>query len=125
MLEHNVPIDTTYYLEHQLVKPLVRIFEPILGNKAENYLLSLWKFLKKLKLNFLQRWRPHKEESGDQAEERPDGRLFCQEIQLPGLQNAHGHGRRAGARHMPELQGENEEHLFGEGKNVILIYIKA
>lgn len=34
MLENNVPIDTRYYLENQLSKPLMRIFEPILGEKA-------------------------------------------------------------------------------------------
>ncbi|KAF9045725.1 hypothetical protein BDZ89DRAFT_1058684 [Hymenopellis radicata] len=39
VLENNVPIDTRYYLENQLSKPLMRIFEPILGDKA-NSLLS-------------------------------------------------------------------------------------
>ena len=34
VLEHNVPIDTRYYLDNQLSKPLMRIFEPILGEKA-------------------------------------------------------------------------------------------
>ena len=34
VLENNLPIDTTYYLENQLSKPLLRIFEPILGDKA-------------------------------------------------------------------------------------------
>lgn len=36
VLEHNVPIDTRYYLENQLSKPLMRIFEPILGEKANS-----------------------------------------------------------------------------------------
>ncbi len=41
MLEHNIPIDTSYYLENQLAKPLLRIFEPILGDtKAQQELLS-------------------------------------------------------------------------------------
>lgn len=41
MLENNIPIDTQYYLEQQLAKPLLRIFEPILGEgKAESVLLS-------------------------------------------------------------------------------------
>ena len=31
VLENNVPIDTKYYLDNQLAKPLGRIFEPILG----------------------------------------------------------------------------------------------
>ena len=33
VLENNVPIDTNYYLENQLSKPLLRIFEPVLGEK--------------------------------------------------------------------------------------------
>ena len=46
MLEHSIPIDTTYYLENQLAKPLLRIFEPILGDsKAKTELLSecMWR----------------------------------------------------------------------------------
>jgi len=40
VLENNIPIDTSYYLENQLQKPLLRIFEPILGEKkAESELL--------------------------------------------------------------------------------------
>ncbi|ORX91873.1 hypothetical protein K493DRAFT_325449 [Basidiobolus meristosporus CBS 931.73] len=38
VLEHNVPIDTRYYLDNQLSKPLLRIFEPILGEKADSLL---------------------------------------------------------------------------------------
>ena len=35
-----MPIDTSYYLENQLSKPLLRIFEPILGDsKARSQLL--------------------------------------------------------------------------------------
>ena len=40
VLENNIPIDTTYYLENQLSKPLIRIFEPILGDRAESLLLK-------------------------------------------------------------------------------------
>ena len=41
VLENSIPIDTQYYLENQLSKPLLRIFEPILGEKkAESILLS-------------------------------------------------------------------------------------
>jgi len=36
VLENNIPIDTKYYLENQLSKPLMRIFEPILGEKANS-----------------------------------------------------------------------------------------
>ncbi|KAK9885614.1 hypothetical protein WA026_012378 [Henosepilachna vigintioctopunctata] len=39
VLENNIPIDAKYYLENQLSKPLVRIFEPILGGNAESILL--------------------------------------------------------------------------------------
>lgn len=39
VLENNIPLDTTYYLENQLSKPLLRIFSPILGEKAESILL--------------------------------------------------------------------------------------
>lgn len=31
VLENNIPIDTKYYLDNQLSKPLLRIFDPILG----------------------------------------------------------------------------------------------
>ncbi|KAG8744183.1 DNA-directed DNA polymerase delta [Ceratobasidium sp. 414] len=34
VLDHSIPIDTKYYLDNQLSKPLMRIFEPILGEKA-------------------------------------------------------------------------------------------
>jgi len=41
VLENNIPIDTNYYLENQLAKPLLRVFEPILGDsKARQELLS-------------------------------------------------------------------------------------
>ena len=42
VLDNNLPIDTKYYLENQLSKPLMRIFEPILGEKSQ----SLREFLK-------------------------------------------------------------------------------
>ncbi|KAG6868419.1 hypothetical protein C0993_003363 [Termitomyces sp. T159_Od127] len=38
VLENNLPIDTKYYLENQLSKPLMRIFEPVLGDKAASLL---------------------------------------------------------------------------------------
>ncbi|XP_072172406.1 DNA polymerase delta catalytic subunit-like [Diadema setosum] len=41
VLENNIPIDTTYYLENQLKGPLLRIFEPVVGeNKVESVLLK-------------------------------------------------------------------------------------
>ncbi|PVG03060.1 putative DNA polymerase delta catalytic subunit [Serendipita vermifera] len=38
VLEHNIPIDTKYYLDNQLAKPLERIFEPIMGEKVSRLL---------------------------------------------------------------------------------------
>ncbi|BES99407.1 DNA polymerase [Nesidiocoris tenuis] len=40
VLENSIPIDANYYLENQLSKPLLRIFTPILGDKAESILLK-------------------------------------------------------------------------------------
>ncbi|EUB64906.1 DNA polymerase delta catalytic subunit [Echinococcus granulosus] len=41
VLQHNIPIDAKYYLENQLANPLMRIFEPILGEaKAKSALLT-------------------------------------------------------------------------------------
>ena len=40
VLENNIPIDTKYYLDNQLAKPLARIFEPILGDKKAGSLLT-------------------------------------------------------------------------------------
>lgn len=40
VLENSVPIDFNHYMENQLSKPLLRIFEPILGDKAESLLLK-------------------------------------------------------------------------------------
>jgi DNA polymerase delta subunit 1 len=50
VLENNVPIDTKYYLENQLSKPLMRIFEPILGEKAQS--------LRRISLSFAASTRP-------------------------------------------------------------------
>eukprot|EP00730_Choanoeca_flexa_P019669 TRINITY_DN9614_c0_g1_i2.p1 TRINITY_DN9614_c0_g1~~TRINITY_DN9614_c0_g1_i2.p1 ORF type:complete len:1053 (+),score=322.68 TRINITY_DN9614_c0_g1_i2:142-3159(+) len=40
VLENNVPLDAQYYLNNQLSKPLLGIFEPILGEKARSLLLA-------------------------------------------------------------------------------------
>lgn len=40
VLDNNLPIDTQYYLDNQISKPLLRIFEPILHERAEAILLS-------------------------------------------------------------------------------------
>ncbi len=40
VLENSLPIDTKYYLENQLSKPLIRIFEPILGEHKARDLLT-------------------------------------------------------------------------------------
>ncbi|KAF6167135.1 hypothetical protein GIB67_029773 [Kingdonia uniflora] len=38
VLENNIPIDVQYYLENQISKPLLRIFEPILKNASTELL---------------------------------------------------------------------------------------
>ncbi|GMT08716.1 hypothetical protein PFISCL1PPCAC_13, partial [Pristionchus fissidentatus] len=38
VLQNNIPLDTHHYLTNQLAKPLARIFEPILGDRAEKIL---------------------------------------------------------------------------------------
>lgn len=35
VLQNNLPIDYKWYLEKQIKEPLLRIFEPIFGEKAE------------------------------------------------------------------------------------------
>lgn len=40
VLENNIPIDTKYYLDNQMAKPLGRIFEPILGERKAAQLLT-------------------------------------------------------------------------------------
>lgn len=40
VLENSLPIDFKYYLENQLANPLLRIFEPILGERKAKELLS-------------------------------------------------------------------------------------
>nr|KMM72103.1 DNA polymerase delta catalytic subunit [Coccidioides posadasii RMSCC 3488] len=40
VLENNIPIDTKYYLDNQLAKPLARIFDPILGERRSAQLLT-------------------------------------------------------------------------------------
>ena len=40
VLENNLPIDTKYYLDNQLSKPLMRIFEPVMGEKASTLLCN-------------------------------------------------------------------------------------
>ena len=40
VLQNNLPIDYQFYIDHQLKLPLVRIFEPILGDSVERQLFS-------------------------------------------------------------------------------------
>eukprot|EP00002_Diphylleia_rotans_P033158 TRINITY_DN7021_c0_g1_i1.p1 TRINITY_DN7021_c0_g1~~TRINITY_DN7021_c0_g1_i1.p1 ORF type:complete len:1103 (-),score=239.27 TRINITY_DN7021_c0_g1_i1:90-3398(-) len=39
VLENSIPLDTEYYLKQQLSNPLIRIFEPIMGEQQANELL--------------------------------------------------------------------------------------
>jgi hypothetical protein len=117
VLTNNVPIDTTYYLEHQLAKPLARIFEPILGIKAEQILIS--KFIYKFKISKIYfRWRSYKEENGHKAEKWINGRIFCQKIELFGLSSANGFWRGQSAGNMQKLSTESEETLHGKGLKI-------
>eukprot|EP01103_Thecamoeba_quadrilineata_P016524 TRINITY_DN5549_c0_g1_i2.p1 TRINITY_DN5549_c0_g1~~TRINITY_DN5549_c0_g1_i2.p1 ORF type:complete len:198 (+),score=29.12 TRINITY_DN5549_c0_g1_i2:307-900(+) len=47
VLENNIPLDTKYYLEHQLALPLTRLFEPIMENPSSllngDHTLSIFK----------------------------------------------------------------------------------
>lgn len=38
VLKNKIPIDTKYYLENQLLKPLVRLFDPLTNSQAEKIL---------------------------------------------------------------------------------------
>lgn len=59
VVENNIGIDTQYYLENQISKPLLRIFEPILGEKkAESILLSKC-FVSKVQFSFKIQWFSH------------------------------------------------------------------
>jgi hypothetical protein len=51
VLENNIPLDTQYYLENQLSKPLLRIFEPILHEKA-----NLLRILPHLGIKLTAKW---------------------------------------------------------------------
>jgi DNA polymerase delta subunit 1 len=42
VLENSVPIDTKYYLDNQLAKPLGRIFEPIVGERKAQQLCIIF-----------------------------------------------------------------------------------
>lgn len=53
VLENRIPIDTQYYLDNQLSKPLIRIFEPIFREKTESILLRKSKSEKKFTEIFL------------------------------------------------------------------------
>lgn len=85
VLEHNVPIDTRYYLDSQLSKPLMRIFEPILGEKAGSLRMSLYcpQFL-----TFPSRWRTHPQHSDCYAYSRRSHEVCCQDGHMPWLPHA-------------------------------------
>jgi hypothetical protein len=82
VLEHNVPIDTRYYLDNQLSKPLMRIFEPILGEKAG----SLRECVDE-KAND-SRWRAYTDNPDCYAHYWRIDEVCRQDSHLPGLQDA-------------------------------------
>jgi len=63
VLEHDLPIDTNYYIENQIKKPLLRIFSPI-NEKAEQILFCIFSFFSLIFNDFFKKfaricWKYH------------------------------------------------------------------
>ena len=97
VLEHNIPIDTKYYLDNQLAKPLGRIFEPILGEKKAGQLLTGGAHARRIRGRTYYRW------AHEVRAEDPD---------LYGVQEATAHERRNGGRGVHQLQAEDSRTVF-------------
>ena len=63
VLENNIPIDTKYYLENQLSNPLMRIFEPVMGEKAATLRKSASLLEEFTADSWPSVWRPHTDHS--------------------------------------------------------------
>jgi hypothetical protein len=70
VLENNIPIDTKYYLENQLSNPLMRIFEPILGDKAASLCKCFIGFADSSFYVFHSIWRAHQDDPNRNADSR-------------------------------------------------------
>lgn len=103
VLENNIPIDTKYYLDNQLSKPLLRIFEPILGDKAESLRTfsahAPWYLSSVLCVHFFTNcemfvfltcscWRPHKNYPGFNALGGRIDAVCGQNCHLSGMQDS-------------------------------------
>ncbi len=79
VLEHDIPIDIQYYIDHQLRKPLKRIFKYIIPN-ATDMLFSMG-------MSDCGRWRAHEESVGGEAREGRDGGFLQDSTHVSGMQN--------------------------------------
>lgn len=88
MLNNNIPIDTKYYLENQLSKPLLRIFEPILGEKANSLrMLRLSGQLPAWLMVLFSCGRPHEDDSNCYADSGRIDEVCGENRHLPGVPN--------------------------------------
>lgn len=81
--KNNVPIDTNYYIEKQLKTPILRIFKPVLGDKAETILFK-GEHTKKKKtminnksLKGIETFFKNTKRCNKCKSEVPDDQLFC------------------------------------------------
>jgi len=87
-LENNIPIDVKYYLENQISKPLLRIFEPIMGEKANSLLCTQYRHIFLLNYQMTQcSWRPHADDCRRNAHDRRAHEVCGEDADLPRLQN--------------------------------------
>lgn len=88
VLDNNLPIDTKYYLENQLSKPLLRIFEPILGEKASS--LCMWLIFPSFYTpnDTFSIGRPYTDNPNCYANRWRSHEIRCQDSHLPWMQNA-------------------------------------
>ena len=93
VLENNIPIDTKYYLENQLSKPLLRIFEPILGERAGS--LCMCNFCRRnclfradsIILCSLSERRSYKNRADCYAHDRRSDEVCCEDCDMFGMQD--------------------------------------
>jgi hypothetical protein len=88
VLEHNIPIDTRYYLDNQLAKPLERIFEPIMGDKVSRLCTSSMIAVRITFNTSGSEWRSHQNGSDRYAYNRWFDEVCGENCQLHWLQDA-------------------------------------
>lgn len=85
VLENSIPIDTKYYLENQLSKPLMRIFEPILGDKANSLRECPRKSLRIGLIKLTSGWGPYENYTNCDTNGRRTHEVRCQDRHVLGL----------------------------------------